>query len=107
MMDGYENSVAMCTRCHAVTEMPAGEAEESVLDKIITLGVSAIDRILTLAVRAVFGRLEEEVKVDPKDPFLVRWPCGKSGLGDLSRKHDEYLYGKMRGSGPWHSHATV
>jgi len=44
--------------------------------------------------KAVTRMLEEEVRVDPKDPFLVRRPRGRSGLGDLSRKHDEYLYGK-------------
>jgi hypothetical protein len=46
--------------------------------------------------KAVTKMLEEEVRVDPKDPFLVRRPRGKSGLGDLSRKHDEYLYGKKK-----------
>jgi hypothetical protein len=40
--------------------------------------------------------LEDEVRVDPKDPFLVRRPRGKSGLGDLSRKHDDYLYRKKK-----------
>jgi hypothetical protein len=37
--------------------------------------------------------LEEQVKVDPKDPFLTRKPTGKSGVHDLSTKHDRYLYG--------------
>src|SRR5437879_1595409 len=46
--------------------------------------------------KAVSKMLDEEVQVDPKDPFLVRRPRGKSGLGDLSRKHDEYLYGKKK-----------
>ena len=46
--------------------------------------------------KAVTKMLEDEVRVDPKDPFLVRRPRGKSGLGDLSRKHDEYLYGKKK-----------
>jgi hypothetical protein len=46
--------------------------------------------------KAVSKMLEEEVRVDPEDPFLVRKPRGKSGLGDLSRKHDEYLYGKKK-----------
>ncbi len=49
--------------------------------------------------RAVGKMLEEEVKVNPKDPFLVRKPTGKSGLRDLSRRHDEYLYGKKRRRG--------
>ncbi len=46
--------------------------------------------------KAVTKMLEEEVRMDPKDPFLLRRPRGKSGLGDLSRKHDEYLYGKKK-----------
>ena len=46
--------------------------------------------------KAVTRMLEEEVRVDPRDAFLVRRPRGKSGLGDLSRKHDEYLYGKKK-----------
>jgi len=49
--------------------------------------------------KAVTRMLEEEVRVDPRDPFLVRRPRGKSGLGDLSRKHDEYLYGKKKSRG--------
>ncbi len=49
--------------------------------------------------KAVTRMLEEEVKIDPKDPFLARRPRGKSGLGDLSRKHDEYLYGKKKSRG--------
>jgi len=36
----------------------------------------------------------EIVRVNPKDPFLVHRTRGKSGLGDLSRKHDDYLYRK-------------
>ena len=46
--------------------------------------------------KAVSKMLDEEVHVDPKDPFLVRRPRGKSRLRDLSRKHDEYLYGKKK-----------
>ncbi len=38
----------------------------------------------------------KKAKADPKDPFLVRRPQGKSRLGDLSKKHDEYLYGVPR-----------
>ena len=49
--------------------------------------------------KAVTRMLEEEVRVDPRDPFLVRRPRGKSGLGDLSKKHDEYLYGKKKSRG--------
>src|SRR5438105_13395415 len=43
-----------------------------------------------------FNKMVEEVRVDPKDPFLARLPRGKSGLEDLSRKHDEYLHGKKK-----------
>jgi hypothetical protein len=47
--------------------------------------------------RLAVGRMvREKVKVDPGDPFLKRKPLGKSGLGDLSTKHDRYLYGKKR-----------
>ncbi len=45
---------------------------------------------------AVDRMVKEKVKVDPKDPFLRRKPSGKSGLGDLSTRHDKYLYGKKR-----------
>jgi hypothetical protein len=38
----------------------------------------------------------KKAKPDPKDPFLVRAPQGKSTLGDLSKKHDEYLYGTKK-----------
>lgn len=37
-----------------------------------------------------------DYRVDPKDRFLLRKPVGRSGLKDLSRRHDEYLYGKKR-----------
>ncbi len=43
-----------------------------------------------------FLQLEDEVRVDPKGPFLVHRPHGRSGVGDLSRKHDDYLYGKKK-----------
>ncbi len=45
---------------------------------------------------AVDRMVKENVKVDPRDPFLRRKPLGKSGLGDLSTRHDKYLYGKKR-----------
>lgn len=41
-------------------------------------------------------KLTAKVKVDPKDPFLTRRARGGSGLGDLSRNHDKYLYGKKK-----------
>lgn len=45
---------------------------------------------------AVSQLLQEETKVDAKDPFLVRKPTGRSGRGDLSKAHDRYLYGEHR-----------
>ena len=45
---------------------------------------------------AVSQLLKEETKVNPKDPFLVRKPAGKSGRGDLSKAHDKYLYGDRK-----------
>ncbi|MEM2965102.1 MAG: hypothetical protein QW172_04820 [Candidatus Bathyarchaeia archaeon] len=42
---------------------------------------------------AVVKLLESEFKIDPEDPFFTRIPHGRSGLRDLSSKHDEYLYG--------------
>jgi hypothetical protein len=48
---------------------------------------------------AVSRMVKEGVKVDPEDPFLKRRPAGRSGLGDLSKKHDEYLYGRKRRRG--------
>jgi hypothetical protein len=45
---------------------------------------------------AVTKMVEEEVRIDPRDRFLARTPRGKSGLGNLSREHDKYLYGKKR-----------
>jgi hypothetical protein len=49
--------------------------------------------------RAVGKMLEEEVRINPQDPFLIRKPMGASGLRNLSEKHDEYLYGKKRKRG--------
>ncbi len=43
---------------------------------------------------AVEKLLESEFKIDPEDPFFTQKPIGKSGLGDLSEKHDKYLYGE-------------
>jgi len=48
---------------------------------------------------AIDKMIKEEVRVDPKDPFLSRKPVGKSGLGDLSTKHDAYLCRKRRRRG--------
>ena len=45
---------------------------------------------------AVNKMVKEGVKLDSRDPFLNRKPTGRSGLGDLSKRHDEYLYGRKR-----------
>ena len=45
---------------------------------------------------AVAKLLQEEVKLEPSDPFLSRKPSGRSGRRDLSAAHDKYLYGKGR-----------
>jgi len=41
---------------------------------------------------AVSNVIESEFKIDTNDPFFTHNPVGKSGLGDLSKKHDKYLY---------------
>lgn len=43
---------------------------------------------------AVTKLLQEEIKLDPSDPFLSRRPVGRSGRRDLSKAHDKYLYEK-------------
>lgn len=43
---------------------------------------------------AVEKLLESEFQVDPEDPFFTQKPLGRSGLGNLSRKHDKYIYGE-------------
>ncbi|RLI43254.1 hypothetical protein DRO59_01665 [Candidatus Bathyarchaeota archaeon] len=43
---------------------------------------------------AVEKLLESEFKIDPEDPFFTHKPAGRSGLSDLSRRHDKYLYGE-------------
>jgi hypothetical protein len=43
---------------------------------------------------AVTKLLQDEIKLDPSDPFLSRKPAGRSGRKDLSKAHDKYLYGK-------------
>jgi hypothetical protein len=55
-MEGSENPVAMCTRCHAKMEAPAKEEKESAIDRILTLFASAFLGITTRFVRALFGR---------------------------------------------------
>ncbi len=49
--------------------------------------------------QAVARAFEKQVKVGPKDPFLTRKPTGKSGVHDLSTKHDKYLYLKKNRPG--------
>ena len=56
-----------------------------------------VDLLETLESTFSVDRIKK-AKPDPKDPFLVRGPRGKSRLGDLSKKHDEYLYGKKKKS---------
>lgn len=43
---------------------------------------------------AVTRLIEEEFRVDADDPFFTHKPVGGSGLSDLSREHDKYLYGE-------------
>lgn len=43
---------------------------------------------------AVVRLIEAEFRVAADDPFFTHKPVGRSGLGDLSKKHDKYLYGK-------------
>ena len=45
---------------------------------------------------AVARLVEEEMKLDPNDPFFTHKATGRSALGDLSERHDEYLYGGKR-----------
>jgi len=46
---------------------------------------------------AISKFLESEVKMDPDDPFLTHEPTGRSGLKDLSTRHDQYLYSIKKG----------
>ena len=39
------------------------------------------------------------LRMDSREPFLAKKPVGRSGLRDLSERHDEYLYGKKRRRG--------
>jgi len=41
---------------------------------------------------AITRFLEHEVRLDPSDSFLTHEPTAKSGLKDLSKEHDKYLY---------------
>lgn len=45
---------------------------------------------------AVSNLVKAEFKIDANDPFFTHKPVGRSGLGDLSRKHDRYLYEEKR-----------
>ncbi len=73
-----------------------GDEEYQVFRELMERRKLSMKEGLRMAVARV---LEEEVRVDPKDPFLTRKPRGKSGLKDLSARHDEYLYGKRRRRG--------
>jgi len=54
-----------------------------------------VDLLETLESTFSVDRIKK-AKPGVKDPFLGRTPRGKSRLGDLSKKHDEYLYGKKK-----------
>jgi hypothetical protein len=54
-MEGTENLVAMCTRCHEVIRVSSEEKRESIVDRIITLVVSAFVGIFEIIVGALFG----------------------------------------------------
>lgn len=43
---------------------------------------------------AVARLIEAEFKVDADDPFFTHKPVGRSGLSDLSKRHDKYLHGE-------------
>src|SRR5438093_13407855 len=43
---------------------------------------------------AVNRMVKEGVKLDSKDPLLNRKLTGRSGLGNRSKRHDEYLCGR-------------
>lgn len=45
---------------------------------------------------AVSNLVKAEFKIDANDPFFTHKPVGRSGLSDLSRKHDRYLYEEKR-----------
>jgi hypothetical protein len=54
-----------------------------------------VELLETLGSTFSFDR-SKKAKTDANDPFLVRTSRGKSRLGDLSKKHDEYLYGRKK-----------
>jgi len=41
---------------------------------------------------AITKFLKDEIKLDPRDPFFTHRSIAKSGLKDLSKEHDKYLY---------------
>jgi len=41
---------------------------------------------------AIAKFLKDEIKLDPRDPFFIHRSIAKSGLKDLSKEHDKYLY---------------
>jgi len=43
---------------------------------------------------AVAKLVEAEFRVDANDPFFTHKPVGRSGLRDLSERHDKFLYGE-------------
>lgn len=52
---------------------------------------------------AVTRLVEAEFRVDTDDPFSTHKPVGRSGLSDLSKRHDKYVYGKKENEAVhWH-----
>lgn len=45
---------------------------------------------------AVSNLLQNEFKIDADDPFFTHTVSGRSGLRNLSTKHDKYLYKEER-----------
>lgn len=41
---------------------------------------------------AIAKFLKDEIKLDPRDPFFTHKSIAKSGLKDLSKEHDKYIY---------------
>ncbi len=46
--------------------------------------------------KAALKVITEELRIDPDDPFFKRKAVARSGLGDLSARHERYLYEKKR-----------
>src|SRR6266699_1653840 len=66
---------------------------------LVTEFLKTVSTLIPRPQQAVARAFEKQVKVGPKDPFLTRKPTGKSGVHDLSTKHDKYLYLKKNRPG--------